>query len=182
MIQKIDKILTKKPVIAGELLFLAVVGYMTFFSDGNDKKKSTVPAEQNVSVKQDELAADKKQQPIMDFTKNPFGDISEFEGDQKSTAGRQLTPVPAIPHGKIPLPSFPGGISIPREQGPVAVASVPKVQGVLTADGGGNIAIMSDGRVVGEGDSIDNHRIAYIGGDGISFDNGDFWSYGSNKE
>ena len=39
-------------------------------------------------------------------------------------------------------------------------------------DNGSNIAIMSDGKVVSEGDVYRDNRIAYIGGDGITFDNG----------
>ena len=34
------------------------------------------------------------------------------------------------------------------------------------------MAIMSDGKVVSAGDNYNGNRIAYIGGDGIKFDNG----------
>ena len=46
------------------------------------------------------------------------------------------------------------------------------VQGIITADNGKNIAIMSSGEVLTEGERYLDGRIAYIGGDGIEMDNG----------
>ena len=47
----------------------------------------------------------------------------------------------------------------------------------MTGEDGTNIAILSDGTVVGEGETYNDGRIAYIGGDGIRFDNGDKLEY-----
>ena len=47
----------------------------------------------------------------------------------------------------------------------------------MTGEDGTNIAILSDGTVVGEGETYHDGRIAYIGGDGIQFDNGDKLEY-----
>ena len=46
------------------------------------------------------------------------------------------------------------------------------VRGIITANNGKNIAIMSDGEVLSEGEKYLDGRIAYIGGDGIEMDNG----------
>lgn len=180
--QKLNKILVKKPVIAGEFIFLAIAGYFLLGSSGNDKPKTAAPKHNVVSQKTD-TANDVKQLPMADFTRNPFGDISEFEGEPGSGGytGGQLSRIPAIPHGNIPIPSLPGGIPIPGEIGQVSVKVAPRVSGILTSTDGGNMAIMSDGRVVAAGDSVDSKKIAYIGGDGISFDNGDFWAYGDAR-
>ena len=52
------------------------------------------------------------------------------------------------------------------------VATEGNVQGVITTDNGKNIAIMSNGEVLSEGERYLDGRIAYIGGDGIEMDNG----------
>lgn len=174
--QKLNQLLVKKPVIAGEFLFIAIVGYFILGSS-TDKPKATAP-KQNIAYEKKENISEAKQIPI-DFSKNPFGDISEFEnspGADGSFTG-QLTRIPAIPHGQIPIPSLPEGIPKPGSSAPVAVTA-PKVSGIVTSNSGENIAIMSDGRVVSSGDTFNSNRIAYIGGDGITFDNGDFWAYG----
>ena len=41
------------------------------------------------------------------------------------------------------------------------------------------MAIMSDGSVVYEGETYQDGRIAYIGGDGITFDDGSSLKYGN---
>ena len=48
-----------------------------------------------------------------------------------------------------------------------------EVQGVITGSNPtDNIAIMGDGRVVTVGETFNDGRIAYIGGDGITFEDG----------
>jgi len=47
------------------------------------------------------------------------------------------------------------------------------VKGVITSSNGSDsIAIMGDGKVVSEGDTYRDGRVAYIGGDGIKLDDG----------
>ena len=93
--QKLNQLLVKKPVIAGEFLFIAIVGYFILGSS-TDKPKATAP-KQNIVYEKKENISEAKQIPI-DFSKNPFGDISEFEnspGADGSFTG-QLTRIPAI--------------------------------------------------------------------------------------
>ena len=54
----------------------------------------------------------------------------------------------------------------------VPIQNEGNVQGVITTDNGKNIAIMSNGEVLSEGERYLDGRIAYIGGDGIEMDNG----------
>ena len=54
----------------------------------------------------------------------------------------------------------------------VPIQNEGNVQGVITTDNGKNIAIMSNGEVLAEGERYLDGRIAYIGGDGIEMDNG----------
>ncbi len=108
--------------------------------------------------------------------KNPFVDPSSLPKQMRND------PLPAIPQsapapvGQVPVPA------VPRQ--PVQVpAGVPggsaaiAVQGVLTGGRNGNMAIMSDGTVVTEGDTYQDQRIAYIGGDGITFESGQRLDY-----
>ena len=73
--------------------------------------------------------------------------------------------LPAIPQASTPRPSVPAPTAPSQSQ-------QPTVSGVLTGEDGNNMAIMSDGKVVSAGDNYNGDRIAYIGGDGIKFDNG----------
>lgn len=102
--------------------------------------------------------------------------------------------LPAIPKST-PLPNLP---AIPQAQAPAAMQSSPmplpsgapsaqtpkssqqaSVQGVVTGEDGENMAIMSDGSIVSEGETYQDGRIAYIGGDGITFDDGSSLKYGN---
>lgn len=138
---------------------------------------------------------------------NPFVEMQQAQNAAKSgnpvQPGSQVIParsLPAIPSGgggstpsytpssvprSMPLPAIP--------QSPVAAGSTPQqapkppsapkqpqasVSGVFTGEDGKNMAVMSDGTVVAEGESYQDGRIAFIGGDGITFDNGKTIPYG----
>lgn len=122
------------------------------------------------------------------FSVNPFIEIKEFDINQNNVqemaanynAGRKDFRVPAMPHAaNIPLPVIPGRspgrTELPANNHPASPRQTPQgkieVQGIAMGDNG-NVAIMSDGRVVSEGDTYNDNRIAYIGGDGITFENG----------
>lgn len=125
------------------------------------------------------------------FSINPFIEIKEFDINQSNVqemaanynASRPELRAPAMPHASnIPLPVIPGRspgrIELPANPAnnhPGAVQQAPQgrieVAGIAMGDNG-NVAIMSDGRVVSEGDTYQDNRIAYIGGDGITFENG----------
>ncbi|MBR3623585.1 MAG: hypothetical protein IKN12_11260 [Selenomonadaceae bacterium] len=132
-------------------------------------------------------------------TVNPFIEISQLvkakkEADKTNAPNGSTTPapVPVITRNRtsstqsVPLPSIParnGNTSnnrnVPnRPQDLNARQAKPvTVQGVLTGEDGKNMAIMSDGKVVSEGDVYGDGRIAFIGGDGIQFDNGKTMEY-----
>lgn len=79
---------------------------------------------------------------------------------------RALPTIPAVPN-----PTIPEGMAMPSQAPQPAQASV--VQGVVTSsDGQGSIAIMGDGTVVSVGETYKDGRIAFIGGDGITFEDG----------
>lgn len=73
-------------------------------------------------------------------------------------------PLPAIPSAPVPA----AGGNAPQ----VPASNQVTVQGILTGDDGENMAILSNGQVVSEGDTVQGDKIAYIGGGGIQFDNG----------
>lgn len=91
------------------------------------------------------------------------------------------TSIPAIP--SFNPPSQPsqrvkrvGSIPAPLGGSHSNEASAPsgsvEVQGILMGNDGSSMAILSDGSVVETGDTYRDGRIAYIGGDGIKFDDG----------
>lgn len=98
------------------------------------------------------------------------------------TRSAPLPSLPAIPQN--PAPNVPTASPMPLPSGAPA-AQPPKpsqqasVQGVITGEDGENMAIMSDGSVVSEGETYQDGRIAYIGGDGITFDDGSSLKYGN---
>lgn len=83
--------------------------------------------------------------------------------------------LPAIPNYQvspkipsIPIPGLPPDILLPSNP---KVAGVG-VQGVFVGEDGKNMAILNNGTIVSEGDNYQDGRIAYIGGDGIRFEDG----------
>jgi hypothetical protein len=89
-------------------------------------------------------------------------------------------PRPNLP--SIPLPAIPNAVQgmetpQPGPAMPAGTSNGAGVKGVLTSPEGKNMAIMGDGKVVSEGDTYQDGRIAYIGGDGVSFDDGRTISY-----
>lgn len=121
---------------------------------------------------------------------NPFIEISNLVKEKKEadkannpTTTRTPAPVPAITRNRssaprsVPLPAIPARNSNVSANAPQQTPSVATVQGVLTGEDGHNMAIMSDGKVVSEGDIYGDGRIAFIGGDGIQFDNGQTMKY-----
>jgi hypothetical protein len=85
-------------------------------------------------------------------------------------------PLPAIPSNpamnmqtSLPMP-IPGNISNIQKQS--------EVTGVFTSQDGQNMAIMSDGKIVKEGEAYNSNQISKITNNGIHFDNGDVISYG----
>lgn len=115
------------------------------------------------------------------LTVNPFVKIKNFDDFQNPTWHAGTSGLPAIPQGATPPPSV-GSIpkpSIPDK--PIAAAKEPSakvtVTGIVIGKDGGNIAILSDGTVVTEGETYKDGRIAYIGGDGIHFDDGETMEY-----
>lgn len=93
-----------------------------------------------------------------------------------------LPNLPVIPQAQ--APSNPSASPMPLPpNAPNAQAPKPSqqasVQGVVTGEDGENMAIMSDGSVVSEGETYQDGRIAYIGGDGITFDDGSSLKYGN---
>ena len=110
---------------------------------------------------------------------NPFVDLNTLRTQQKEiremASGNQGLPtipagasVPPPSVGSIPIPQLPTGIMPPPN---ASAGGKAKVSGILSGSEG-NMAIMSDGQVVSVGDTYADGRIAYIGGDGIRFDDG----------
>ena len=184
------------------LLFIYGVFTNASTPDPVAQKKPAATQQQQQTQKKDEAPQMMENASVAKgslLTMNPFVEASNLAslGDGKpkeaTTIGKahshiNLPEVPTIQYNSpsyMPRPSIPSSLpSIPSVSVP-APASVPRpadasssggsqptVAGVLTGEDGNNMAIMSDGRVVSAGDNYNGDRIAYIGGDGIQFDNG----------
>ena len=125
------------------------------------------------------------QNPFIEASMLSMMDENDFSMQMPSSYSH-MEDLPSIPSSPtyVPRPSLPSSLptiprvnpqvpSVPRPSTPEQdTSNQPTVDGVLTGEDGNNMAIMSDGRVVSAGDSYNGDRIAYIGGDGIKFDNG----------
>lgn len=157
-------------------------------NDASEKKPaSTKKAEgttQTVS-----MAGNVSQNPFIDLTElraKTSGTISSSVNNAAVSINSGNNGLPQIPSGypapnvgSIPLPAIPGNNGAPAA---MAVTQSPQtgqssVKGVFTGANGNNMAIMSDGKIVSTGDTYQDGRIAYIGGDGIQFDDGHAISY-----
>ena len=92
------------------------------------------------------------------------------------TTASSFPPVPVIPH--MPRSNTQMSMPIPPQaqaalpQSPAKTRDNASIQGIITSADGDNVAIMGDGTVVSAGESYNDNRISYIGGDGIHFANG----------
>lgn len=132
------------------------------------------------------------QNPFIESSKLALMDGDDLQMDPAIPNHVSTGNIPSIPSSPsyIPRPNFSASLpaipqtipqtvpqtNTPRPSVPAPIASSqsqqPTVSGVLTGEDGNNMAIMSDGKVVSAGDNYNGDRIAYIGGDGIKFDNG----------
>lgn len=184
-------------------VILLCLGYtvVNFFSDKPAPQTPSIPETQQGAEKTTDSAAAGTisiHEPGLDdlLKVNPFVELKNM-----AIVASSGMPLPAIPQGaesrsgsglssfaphSIPLPAIPGHNSVPVPSSSMPSSSPPapasqsgaaNVRGILTGDDGENIAIMSDGRVVQKGDTYHDGRIAYIGGDGITFEDGHSISY-----
>ncbi len=107
------------------------------------------------------------------FGENPFVEMQVLSEEKRM----EQSMLPAIPHNtpvpavsNIPIPPPPEGVAIPTPPG--GGSSAPTVTGFIESSNGDRIALMSDGKVVNEGDTLNGDQIAYIGGGSVQFDNG----------
>lgn len=178
--------------IALVLIFLgmAAIGYiLNPFAD-----KPTDTAQQGGATKQErqadmaDSAISQTNELALALKKNPFIEVRAIqpEGEPSAVTVQPTnkvsyaanTSLPAIPNNyprpRVPMPGQTG--VMPQTPAAPSGGQVT-VQGILTGEDGNNMAIMSDGSVVGEGETFQDGRIAYIGGDGITFENGNRLEY-----
>ncbi len=142
-----------------------------------ENRSGNIP--QNPFVPKSQVAALAVVEGVFPKKNLPSGTTTPVAGSQPVTIPRSaptFTP-PAIPqaHPAISQPMTLPTLKAPTaaiNQAPAAVANEPaKLTGIIETDGK-TMAVMSDGTVVSSGDTYNDGRIAYIGGDGIHFDNG----------
>lgn len=116
---------------------------------------------------------------VPDDSRNPFIESSGLKLlDTKAVQGnppQAAVSLPNIPRPSIPRVYMPPSANSFNAQAPAIAPPAPpqaEIKGVMTSEDGGAMAIMSDGTILSEGDTYNDGRIAYIGGTGITFDNG----------
>ena len=169
------------------LVAVAVYSGMKLFNGGSSKKGSLPqrpPVEQQATEK---TAPASQNNPMQVATaqsgpgmENPFKDGVAFDNPNASGLTQSPGQIPAsaralpqIPY--VPRPNIPAGMTVPSPTPttPQAPAASNVVQGVITGNNEKeNVAIMGDGKVVSVGETYNDGRIAYIGGDGITFEDG----------
>ena len=189
----------------GILLFVGISSYVYINSvDTSDVAVDPPQTQQSSNKKQKAVAkpagnqVDEQVVAMINTGKvsqNPFVDVSELRSGKPAAA---MGPVPnnlpagndGLPQiptnyprpsvGAIPLPAIPGmsapplPAAAPQQQAANAPAGI---KGVFTGTNGNSMAIMNDGQIVSTGDTYQDGRIAYIGGDGIQFDDGHTIAY-----
>jgi len=185
----------------GVLIVLLVMffgmGYMIFGGQNSEEEvaENPVPAQekQEEEVASSAIINEKDSifvNPFIDSAKlaefakktNPNlaqnADNSTNSSTVKATSSGALPAIPGnYPKPNMPafnppaLPSADGSSGMTGAGGPV------KVTGVMTGSDGSGIAILSDGSVVSAGESYKDGRIAFIGGDGIHFEDGKVMEY-----
>ena len=105
---------------------------------------------------------------------SPNGMTPPLPGEMRSipVSAKAMPVIPSVPRPEISA-SPPSSIPLPNNMNAQGGGSPASVQGVITGSNPeDNVAIMGDGTVVSVGETYHDGRIAYIGGDGITFDNG----------
>ena len=146
--------------------------------DVNDKNTSNIQKKGKLTVNMDIAAVnpfifDAAEDNIM--TSGIDGSVQQNSVHRVATAAADLPVIPGY-QPRPNLPQIPNKSYEASPQRPQPQEQPAKVQGVFVG-GKSNMAIMSDGTVVSEGEYYNDNRISWIGGDGIHFDNGESIKY-----
>jgi len=185
--------------VAALLVWIAIMAYIYINFIDSSSDKSSNPSQTPIAQNKNNLSKNAENlKSDTDISKiNPFVELSGVKagnvvsgdvqgslptgGIASGNAGLPQIPsgFPRPTVGSIPLPSIAGeaNTSLPIVQQHQQTPAPAAVQGVFTGKNGNNMAIMNDGKVVATGDTYQDGRIAYIGGDGIQFDDGHTVSY-----
>ena len=191
----------KRIAIMGGILVLLGI-YTLGMSSSQTRNPYTAPAASNSSAGSSRSSANTESYSAVSGSLeqavniNPFIEMKEFDPqvnnitELTSTDSYENHSLPRAKPSNIPLPVIPnynpGNYQTSSQPympvdkpnvSPQPPASSVTIQGIGTGNNGSNIAILSDGRVVSEGDTYNDGRISYIGGDGITFDNGNKLKY-----
>lgn len=167
-------------LLIGVLVGFGYVIYQRNFSPPKGSKTGTETMA-DTGGQPDKISGQAKRTRQLDISQSPFWipKKEETAGKPEVFAEHQaLAPLPAIPNRNA-LPEV-GAVPLPPPAPAMAVLGVgrqPRVAGVCVSDKGTNTAILNDGTVVSAGQNYGDNRIAWIGGDGIHFDDGSHLPY-----
>lgn len=127
------------------------------------------------------------------FGSNPFIDLSSLRSIVSASAGAMELPrfganrnmaLPDVPRPAVSPDLIPSPGEIRTPAGPVgSAAAAPSMGGLIKSADGSAIAIMGDGTVLSEGDTYKgDRRVTFIGGDGITFDDGNSIAFGGQNK
>lgn len=175
----------KEQLFINSIALLVLIGVVSilynkvYLEEMNITKNQTVKEEKNIAPPLD------KNLIAVNFP-NPFIEMKNLntkENKNQAPADNRMPVIPSGFQGNISIPGKPINIP-PMQQIPPNTPQLPKaqsnnskIQGITEGANGTNMAIMSDGSIVSEGDSFQDGRIAYIGGNGITFEDGHTLKY-----
>lgn len=154
-------------IILAMCVGIGILAKGRIFTDTAPVQKSSLPKVEVVRQTPGQLNVDiaaiypfyiesaKESPAIASPSPNSSGNLPAIPAYQPSPKVESI-PIPGMPPTMLPIPQAP---------------NEGKIQGVFVGESGKNMAII-DGKIVSEGDFYSDGRIAYIGGDGIKFDNG----------
>lgn len=184
---------TRFTALAAGALFstCVLIGFVNSNLNAPEELSKEIPIDLNFKHKQAQKAAPappkaaklpKNAEIPLDIAKeNPFVGKADLQAQEKSAS-----PAPSVADNlgaALPLPSVPAPpiLTAPTDQAGARSSSAVQgaaVQGVIIGNSGDNMAILSNGSLVQEGDEFMQSRIAAIGQDGIRLENGQKISYG----
>lgn len=172
------------------IVILVVIVYFVANEYVEDNRNFENNRQKNIAAQAEKIKPAKQQAKIPLKMPNPFIEIRHFsDGEAREQAvstypvKHENQPLPAIPSA---YPSFGKGNlnmqnsregKLPDSVGKIKQTAQAQIQGISINKDGEGMAIMSNGQILSEGDTYQDGRIAYIGGDGIRFSDGRFIKY-----
>lgn len=143
----------------------------TRIADNSSSNKSKLRITMDIADKNPFWPKDMEAEMLGNIPEESYAQTEVHSGRNRPAAG-----LPVIPNHQpaARLPRIPSKGTLPDKP---SEHRSKTVQGILMGNGSANMAIMSDGSLLSEGERYQDSRISWIGGDGIHLENGNTIKY-----